>query len=158
MDFLSTNGIIVPTAKSSVRTRVWMSAALFATLLAVSMGSSLRQGSALLLLSEIWWVLPLSASVLSFVVLATATLVRNAIPPKLWNGLATNAYLASGPSLAILGLLSWASPGTSPPDWVGFFMLLLLFTSAGIYYRDSNDREEEVADSKSADQLWPGLP
>jgi len=141
-----------------VRTRVWIPAALFTTFLAIGTGSSLGQGQALAPISKLWWALPLSASVLSFAIIATVAFARNLIPSVRGDALSTGAYLASGPSLAVLGVLSWISPLASPPDWVGSFMLLLLFISAGLYYRDSRDADEEGAGLRSAGQRWPNLP
>ena len=98
-------------------------------------------------LAQNWWVLPLAASLISIVVLATATALGLARMGGKPASILTGAYLTSGPSMAALGLASFLPFSTQPPIWAGSLTLVLLFGSAWIYYRSLNDSDEEKSTS-----------
>ena len=109
-------------------------------------------------LSKLWWVLPFSASAGSFVVLV-AIAGRHAWGDKKQTVDPTGPYLVSGPSFAALNLAAYLSLGASPPIWVGYLMMVLLFSSALIFYRSSRDPGHEIgANPEQVPAFWTEPP
>jgi len=156
MDSWSTISIIVPRHKPDVRTLVYLSAGIIASVPAwrelIPQLDFIAAG-----LAQDWWIFPLAASSGSLVVLATATVLRLAQRENKPTRILTGAYLVSGPSMATLGLSSLLPFRSSCPTWVGPTMLVLLLSSAWIYYRSSGDSDEKDPDFQPG-SLIPSIP
>jgi hypothetical protein len=125
-----------------VRKIVWVTAALavpgaaFAPALAASLWATFT------FILQSWWVVPLFASLGSLVALAIHSILVSPSGKRALR-LPTHAYLVSGPSLAVLNLVSFFSPGSTPPPWVGSMMLTLLCISAWVYYQSVKHSDED---------------
>jgi len=158
MDSNSTSSKFVGCTKQNVRASAWVSA-LSAVIIGGTGASAIHLSVVLAPLAQIWWVLPLSASLASLVVLATTMALGRTKQSGRQATFLTGAYLVSGPSMAALNLSSLLSLGGRPPVWVGYLMLVLSLGSAWIYYRSLNDSDEERdAGYPQGSFIWTAIP
>jgi Kef-type K+ transport system membrane component KefB len=113
----------------------------------------------LALLAQAWWALPLSASLASFAVLATAVALRCTKWSRKQASFLTGAYLVCGSSTAAINMSPLLSLGVSPPAWVGYIMPAMLLGSAWIYYQSLNDSDEaREGGPRQKSFIWTAMP
>lgn len=116
-----------------------------------------RPTSVATILDREWWLIPLSASTTSTLVLGAAAAIGHSGRTGSQTSLPTLAYLVTGPSVGLVNLSSILPLGASPPDWVGFTMPILLLTSAWIYYSTLDDHDD-VSSVQQDSVRWTFLP
>ncbi len=127
---------------------------LFILICLVGAGTFGNQSRAIaMLVTRLWWIMPLSASVGSSCALVTSVMFRRESRAKL-QMLPTWAYLISGPSLAGLNLVSILPIATAAPSWVGYAMLSLLMCSAWLYYHLAKETDEEGGTVHAESGQW----
>ena len=139
----SASSIFLPKAQVSVRVSTWVLVVLLPLSSAIIWLPEGQVIAALALAPRTWWVLPFSGSLVSLAALATSAVIRRLGVGKGSGGFPTLAYLFSGPSAGVLNILTLLTPGTSPPEWVGYAMLLSMMCSAWLYYHSVNGSDED---------------
>lgn len=104
-------------------------------------------------IAEVWWTLPVAASIFSVIMLAGAAALGALW--KIQSRVSTRAYLVTVPAMLSVNLSTVLPLGAPPPAWVECVMPALLAASALFYYRVTREREEPGPKATGA-FYWPG--